>query len=78
VAIRHNGFTFRCDIYHHHDETVSIDAETERTAIEKARAKGWDVIHVRATRGVPRNKEARTVRRVFCPGCAWLVGVTFR
>lgn len=78
--INHNGYTFRCDVYHPPDggDTLTVQARTERTAIEKASAEGWDVLHVRATRGVPKDKEARTVRRVFCPGCAHLVGVSYR
>lgn len=77
MSISHNGFTFTCDLAHDH-EKVTIEARTERTAIEKARAKGWDILRIRAVAGVPRNKVARTVRRCFCPGCAYIVGVLFR
>ena len=71
-----SSFTIRCDV--HSDESITINAKTERTAIAKARAKGWNVLRVRAVAGVPKNKIARTVRCFFCPGCASTVGVTFR
>lgn len=70
-------FTFDCDGGDDHPALV-VEAKTERTAIAKARAKHWDVLRVRAISGVPKNKEARTVRLCFCPGCAAKVGVTWR
>lgn len=80
MSIEHNGFTFSCALgtkEQGHGE-LTVRAKTERTAIEHARADGWDVLWVRATLGVPNGKVARSVRLVFCPGCAFLVGVTFR
>lgn len=82
--IKHDSkFTFRCDgcgEWHGSNagQELVIETRTIRAAITKARAKRWDILRVRVVSGVPRNKVARTVRRVFCPGCAWAVGVTFR
>lgn len=70
-------FTFACDAGYGHPKLV-VEAKTERTAITKARAKGWDILRVRAVSGVPRGKVARTVRYCCCPGCASSVGVMFR
>lgn len=75
-------FTFDCDNaagdpHHGARGQLVVDAKNERTAIAKARRKGWDVLRVRAVSGV-MDKVARTVRRVYCPGCAWVVGVTRR
>lgn len=77
MAITHNGFTFQCDADYGHPKLV-VEAPSERAAIEKARAKGWDVLRVRAVSGVPKDKIARTVRRCYCPGCAYEVGVGFQ
>jgi hypothetical protein len=77
VSIKHNGYTFSCDLNWEHDK-LFVEAKTERTAIEKARARHWDVLRVRATAGVRANKVARTIRLVCCPGCAATVGVRFR
>lgn len=75
--IEHKGYTFSCDRDPEHP-TLHVDANTERTAIRKAREKRWDVLRVRVVAGVPKGKVARTVRRCFCPGCSHLVGVSFR
>lgn len=77
MSIENKGYTFSCDIDWKHPK-LEVDANTERTAIAKARAKGWDVLRVRAIAGVPQNKLARTIRLVCCPGCAATVGVSFR
>jgi hypothetical protein len=78
MSITHDSkFTFDCDVDYGHPKLV-VEAKTERTAIAKVRAKGWDVLRVRAISGVPKNKFARTVQFVCCPGCAARVGVRFR
>lgn len=77
MSITHDStFTFRCDLSG--DHTLTVEAKTERTAIAKARAKGWDVLRIRAVSGVPKRKVAQTVRRCFCPWCGWIAGVAVR
>ncbi|HEY4057078.1 MAG TPA: hypothetical protein VGM39_10745 [Kofleriaceae bacterium] len=78
MSIKHNGYTFSCVLGGAPHRELVVHARTERTAIEHARSEGWDVLRMRAVAGVPKNKEARTVRVVFCPGCAWYFGVRFR
>lgn len=78
MTIKHNGYTFRCDLDPTHVEPLVIHAATERTAIDHAREKQWDIIRVRAVSGIPDHKVARTVRLVCCPGCSSTVGLRWK
>lgn len=71
--IEHKGYTFICTRSGDHPK-LEVQANTERTAIQKARAKHWDVVRVRIVSGLQKPWVARTVRVDFCPGCAWDFG----
>ena len=73
-------FTFYCDCGCRTEQSppLTISALTERTAIDKARAANWSVLRVRAVAGVQKHQKARTVRRIYAPGHATRVGVSFR
>lgn len=73
MCVNHNGYTIRCDVPACSSEHDGGLAETKRTAISKARADRWFIGRIRITSGAPQRK-VRTVSRVFCPGCSWLVG----
>lgn len=78
MAIKHNGYTFTCAQDDRHPSLVVSDARTERTAIERARAKHWDIVRLRVVSGLAADRVARTVRLAFCPGCVWGFGVRSR
>lgn len=75
MAITHKGYVFLCDAYCRNEglDRIEVAAETERTAIRKAREARWFVGTVRITGGFPKSK-VRTQRRVLCPACTWIVG----
>ncbi|MGE0547583.1 MAG: hypothetical protein AB7O24_04425 [Kofleriaceae bacterium] len=70
--IHHEGFSLSCD-GSGCDQRFESTAHTERTAVVHAREARWFVGNIRITAGVPR-RSVRTVKRVLCPLCTWLVG----
>lgn len=79
MSVRHQGYRLDCDSPRQHSPGMGLglylspDSSTERHAIERARNAGWFVGRVRIVSGKSK-LDVRTVRRVLCPYCSWLVG----
>lgn len=80
MSIKHNGFTFDCDMNHMRAAgdartcaPFTTAAKTERTAITHARDAGWFVGTIRIVHGLPQSA-VETKRRVLCRGCSWWIG----
>lgn len=83
MSIKHNGFTFACDMNHVRSsgdafacEPFKTDAQTERTAIAHAREAGWFIGTIRITKGAPQSS-VTSMRRVLCRSCSWWIGVNW-